>query len=159
MLQFSSLLLIIECDCLESLVEGMPSLKTLIIVNCPRLSSLPKHLLALQTLVIKNCESLEFDLGNRNSNGEREGKEEDGTRGFESLQILIFIELPKLKILLRWLLIGPTTSNTTPVSLFISKCDNFRALWEEGESLRPCLVDRKFSVFSIQTFRKQGKRV
>ena len=73
---FNSLrfLLIIECDCLESLVDGMPSLKTLIIANCPRLSSLPKHLLALQTLVIMNCESLEFDLGNRRSNGEREGK-------------------------------------------------------------------------------------
>ena len=25
--------------------------------------------------------------------------------------------------------------------------------------VRPCLVGRKFSVFSIQTFRKQGKRV
>ena len=27
------------------------------------------------------------------------------------------------------------------------------------ERLRPCLVGRKFSVFSIQTFRKQGKHV
>ena len=27
------------------------------------------------------------------------------------------------------------------------------------EMLRPCLVGRKFSVFCIQTFRKQGKRV
>ena len=25
--------------------------------------------------------------------------------------------------------------------------------------IRPCLVGRKFSVFCIQTFRKQGKRV
>ena len=27
------------------------------------------------------------------------------------------------------------------------------------EKSRPCLVGRKFSVFSIQTFRKQGKHV
>ena len=27
------------------------------------------------------------------------------------------------------------------------------------EFIRPCLVGRKFSVFSIQTFRKQGKHV
>ena len=27
------------------------------------------------------------------------------------------------------------------------------------KTLRPCLVRRKFSVFCIQTFRKQGKRV
>ena len=27
------------------------------------------------------------------------------------------------------------------------------------ENIRPCLVDRKFFVFSIQTFRKQGKHV
>ena len=28
-----------------------------------------------------------------------------------------------------------------------------------GECVRPCLVGRKFSVFSIQIFLKQGKRV
>ena len=28
-----------------------------------------------------------------------------------------------------------------------------------AENFRPCLVGRKFSVFSIQTFRKQGKHV
>ena len=27
------------------------------------------------------------------------------------------------------------------------------------KQFRPCLVGRKFSVFCIQTFRKQGKRV
>ena len=30
---------------------------------------------------------------------------------------------------------------------------------ETWEMVRPCLVGRKFSVFCIQTFRKQGKRV
>ena len=100
---------------------------------CSSLSSLSKHLPTLETLVLNNCESLEFDLGNRNKNGERE--DEDDTRGFGSLWHLIFCKLSKLEILPKWLLQGPTTSNTTLVSLFISECDNFRALWEEGESL------------------------
>ena len=83
--------------------------------------------------MINNCESLEFDLGNRNRNGERE--DEVDTQGFGSLRHLIFSKLPKLEILPKWLLQGPTTSNTTLVSLFIFEFDNFRALWEEGESL------------------------
>ena len=37
---------------------------------------LAKHLPALETLVINNCESLKFDLGNRNRNGEREDEDD-----------------------------------------------------------------------------------
>ena len=32
-------------------------------------------------------------------------------------------------------------------------------LGQTFEKIRPCLVGRKFSVFYIQTFRKQGKHV
>ena len=37
--------------------------------------------------------------------------------------------------------------------------DEFVVSEDEKRSFRPCLVGRKFSVFCIQTFRKQGKRV
>ena len=33
------------------------------------------------------------------------------------------------------------------------------AVEESKQTFRPCLVGRKFYVFSIQTFRKQGKYV
>ena len=42
---------------------------------------------------------------------------------------MILFELPKLEILPRWHIQGPTSN--TLLSLFIESCDNFRALWEE----------------------------
>ena len=88
------ILVIDGCDCLEFLVEGMGSfidLRTLMIVDCPHLSSLPKHLTTLENLIIMECESLEFDLEDRNGNGEI--REDDNIRGcgFGSLQIFIYL--------------------------------------------------------------------
>ena len=128
---FNSLRLLglVQCDSLESLVEGMgtfTTLRTLVIDACPRLSFLPKHLPALETLVIMDCKSLDLGLGNKN------GEKEDDIRGFGSLRILILSKLPKLEILPRWLIQGPTSN--TLLNLFIESCDNFRALWEEEES-------------------------
>ena len=110
-------------------MEGMGTfiaLRTLIIAGCPRQSSMQKHPLALETLVIMNCKSLDLGLGNRN------GEKEDDIRGFGSLRILMLYELPKLEILPKWLIQG-LTSNTL-LSLFINRCDNHKALWEEEES-------------------------
>ena len=44
--------------------------------------------------------------------------------------------------------------------IFILITDDVMSLVELGNGfIRSCLAGRKFSVFSIQTFRKQGKHV
>ena len=49
-------------------------------------------------------------------------------------------------------------SRSRPILKFKGFGERKKGYWGEG-NVRPCLVGRRFSVFCIHTFRKQGKRV
>ena len=60
-----------------------------------------------------------------------------------------------IQVKIRW----QRNNNTYCSRLGNLKLSKMAKKFYELKKVRPCLVGKKFSVFSIQTFRKQGKRV
>ncbi|XP_030927376.1 putative disease resistance protein RGA4 [Quercus lobata] len=121
-------LIIDDCENLKCLFEGMEGrltcLRTLVVIDCPRLTSLSlsiKHLTALEILTIINCKELSLM--------EMEGEDNQDLK--LSLQKLIIVGLPKLKVLPQWL---QGSANTLQL-LWIVECENLKALPE----WLPCL--------------------
>ena len=92
---------ILDCLNLEFLFKGMGSLmalRILIILDCPSLVSLSpsmRFLTSLELLIIRGCKKFEIFM-----DGEVEGQED--IQSFGSLQILYFINLPRLEAASSW---------------------------------------------------------
>ena len=55
--------------------------------------------------------------------------------------------------------LASTTASMQFITRWVQSPLSCLSAWPNFKIFRPCLVGRKFSVFCIQTFRKQGKRV
>ncbi|KAG6692103.1 hypothetical protein I3842_10G095900, partial [Carya illinoinensis] len=109
---FNSLRILTMNRCLTNLC-------TLVCVECKNLTSLLliiKHLTALKSLYIINCEKMDL-MGGRGGDVQYLNLR---------LQILYIVQLPKLEVLLGWLLGFANTLR----SLHIEKCGNLKALPE-----------------------------
>ena len=111
------------------------------IVECPKLS----------TPVFPKCSSL-LELNLKACNGMVLGYAGINLTSLATLKMLKISDLSHFGEGL-----GFVEGLTALEDLRIEDCKEVRRL--RLEKLRPCLVGRKFSVFCIQTFRKQGKRV
>ncbi|EOY10166.1 LRR and NB-ARC domains-containing disease resistance protein, putative [Theobroma cacao] len=162
-------LMIANCKNLEYLFDGIQNLRSLhvlIINGCKNLISLPQDfeaLIALKVLVILECEKLHLNM---TLGSEGRGKEDDsqdyhiGSR--LRLQELAVGGVPKLEVLLQWLLVEsantlrflalaecenltkfPERQNLTSLErLWIKNCPNLSSLPERMQCLKELEIER-----------------
>ncbi|XP_022719677.1 putative disease resistance protein RGA4 [Durio zibethinus] len=122
-------LLLVDCDMIESIFEGMQhltSLRRLVIQDCSRLISLPrslKFLTKLEEIQILGCENINLWM-------EQEGEEDQDLH--LRLETLTILGSEALKDLPRLLLQG---SASTFKSMLIRRCPNFKVLPEWMQNL------------------------
>lgn len=117
-LTFLEILMLVDCDNLESLFEGieeLPSLKFLEIGSCKSLRSVPLHVIPnLESLSIDSCYRLNLSMGHDNQTAKLR------------LKLLYLESLPKLMAFPEWL---QGCANTLQ-SLVIVDCDHLKDLPE-----------------------------